>query len=386
MIRAMLRVVLCMMLCNAAVAGTDTKPAEKKVSAAKPARRPSEKNDLIRVRMATTMGDIVLQLDAKKAPIAVENFLRYVDERFYDRTVIHRVIPHFLIQGGGYTTASLLPKSKGLHGPIKNEWNNRLKNTRMTIGAARVPGKPDSATSQFYINVADNPRLDQAQEDGAGYAVFGRVIGSESTVERIRNAELRVHSRYQEPSGRAVTPEKLIVIQSIRRIDAKGKVIEPQSEPPAEPDVRDEVGAGDDEVHKKRGGDPNDKRGVEPVGEDAEAQGDVADEEAVDEDSDAQDTEPVLDMLERIVEDNAKTEEDADAEDDTEDNADAEDDTEDTEDNADTEDDAENSADTEDNADAGNDAGDEDNTEGETDTGGEDDAPPSEQPDENDEN
>lgn len=132
------------------------------------------------VRMSTSMGDIIIELDAQKAPISVVNFTKYVEAGFYNGTVFHRVIPGFMIQGGGFT-ADLAQKPT--NAPIKNEWQNGLKNARGTIAMART-SVADSATSQFFINVADNGMLD-VPRDGAAYAVFGRVLQGMEVADKI---------------------------------------------------------------------------------------------------------------------------------------------------------------------------------------------------------
>ena len=236
--RTVLWILVWMMPHGPAVAGSEVEPAPEQTEPVGPTTQPSEVSGTVLVRVKTSLGDFTLELDADRAPISVANFLRYADEGFYMGTLFHRVIPHFLIQGGGYTT-SLLQKTDGLHDPIENEWDNGLKNVRLTIAAARVPGTPDSATSQFYINLVDNPRLDEAQEDGAGYAVFGRVIEGEDVIEKIRSVELRHNSRYEEPGGRVVTPANPVVITTVRRIDVEQEVEGPPSEPPAERDHRE---------------------------------------------------------------------------------------------------------------------------------------------------
>ncbi len=164
-----------------------------------------------RFKMETSLGDIMLELDAEKAPITVNNFLKYVDDKFYDGTVFHRVIKTFMIQGGGYT-ADLDEKSSELRPPIKNEWKNGLKNTRGTISMARKGGDPDSATAQFFINVVDNGRLDQAQPDGAAYCVFGSVVEGMDTVDKIRDTAVTTSPKY--PGG-AVVPAEPVVIKSV---------------------------------------------------------------------------------------------------------------------------------------------------------------------------
>jgi len=136
------------------------------------------------VAIKTNVGTILLELDAEKAPISTENFLGYVNDDFYEGTIFHRVIDGFMIQGGGLTEDM---KQKTTKSPIKNEWKNGLKNKRGTIAMARTSA-PDSATSQFFINVKDNANLDDAR-GGAAYAVFGKVIGGMDVVDAIRVVE-----------------------------------------------------------------------------------------------------------------------------------------------------------------------------------------------------
>lgn len=166
---------------------------------------------LPRVRMSTTLGDITLELNAEKAPITVQNFLRYAKDGYYAGTIFHRVIPTFMIQGGGYTP-EMDEKREGLRPGIRNEWRNGLKNVRGTIAMARLGGQPDSGTSQFFINVVDNPFLDQPQQDGAAYCVFGKVIEGMDVVDKIKSVELISHPKY--PGG-AVSPKTPVVINSV---------------------------------------------------------------------------------------------------------------------------------------------------------------------------
>jgi len=178
-----------------------------------------------RVLMETSLGSITLELDAAKAPISVENFLAYVRDGFYDGTVFHRVMKTFMIQGGGYD-AELNQKTQGLRAPIKNEWENGLKNVRGTIAMARRGGGPDSpnsATSQFFINVVDNPRLDAPQPDGAAYAVFGRVVEGMDVVDKIREVPVAQHPKV---GMGPVTPVETVLIKSVRLLDASGKPAE----------------------------------------------------------------------------------------------------------------------------------------------------------------
>lgn len=168
------------------------------------------------VKMSTTLGDIVIVLNGEKAPISVENFLRYADEKYYDGTIFHRVMPNFMIQGGGFTPE--IDKKEGAHEPIKNEWQNGLKNDRGTISMARVTA-PDSATNQFFINVVDNATLDVAR-GGAAYAVFGRVGAGMDVVDKIRNTKCGVHAKYG--GGRQpVVPVEAVIIKSVARISGE---------------------------------------------------------------------------------------------------------------------------------------------------------------------
>jgi peptidyl-prolyl cis-trans isomerase A (cyclophilin A) len=135
------------------------------------------------VRLATSQGDIVIQLDAEKAPKSAANFVQYVKDGHYDGTIFHRVIAGFMIQGGGFDADM---KQKPTRPPIALESRNGLSNLRGTLAMARTM-VPDSATSQFFINVVDNARLDAANAaDGNGYAVFGKVIAGLDVVDKIR--------------------------------------------------------------------------------------------------------------------------------------------------------------------------------------------------------
>lgn len=133
------------------------------------------------IKMETNMGTIILELDEDRAPATVANFLRYVQKDFYRQTLIHRVIPNFVIQGGGY---DLNLKEKNTENPIANEAHNGLKNLKYTIAMARTDN-PHSATSQFFINLNDNLPLDAGQHDKYGYAVFGKVIQGFEVVDKI---------------------------------------------------------------------------------------------------------------------------------------------------------------------------------------------------------
>lgn len=165
--------------------------------------------DRVYVKMATTLGDFVLELNREKAPITVENFLTYVDEGFYDGTIFHRVIPTFVIQGGGFDKDM---KQKPTRAGIKNEWQNGLKNTRGTISMARQGNRPDSATSQFFISVKDNAALD-IPRDGAGYAVFGKVVQGMDVVDKIKDVPT------MRKDGHADVPAEPVIVNRVTRLD-----------------------------------------------------------------------------------------------------------------------------------------------------------------------
>jgi peptidyl-prolyl cis-trans isomerase A (cyclophilin A) len=135
-----------------------------------------------RVKLDTSAGDILIELDQAKAPKTVENFLQYVKDKHYDGTVFHRVIDGFMIQGGGFTPEM---QQKPTRAPIALEASNGLKNDRYTIAMART-GNPNSATSQFFINVKNNDSLNAPNPDGYGYTVFGRVVSGIDVVDKIR--------------------------------------------------------------------------------------------------------------------------------------------------------------------------------------------------------
>jgi peptidyl-prolyl cis-trans isomerase A (cyclophilin A) len=164
------------------------------------------------VVLDTTMGPITIELDEEKAPITVKNFLEYVDKKFYDGLTFHRVIPGFMIQGGGMDE-QLNDKSEDKK-TIKNESNNGLPNARGTIAMARK-GHPDSASCQFYINVKDNVGLNGGAEP-RGYTVFGKVIDGMDTVDKIVNTP---RGRKRGPNGTVYddVPEKPVVIKSATR-------------------------------------------------------------------------------------------------------------------------------------------------------------------------
>ncbi len=162
-----------------------------------------------KVRLTTNFGDIVIELDADKAPLTTANFLKYVEQGFYDGTIFHRVIPGFMIQGGGFTADM---KQKKTNPPIKNEANNGLKNKRGTIAMART-NDPDSATAQFFINLVDNGPLDYVAGKNPGYAVFGKVTEGMDTVDKIAAVKTGVSA------GMKDVPLKPVVIESAKLVE-----------------------------------------------------------------------------------------------------------------------------------------------------------------------
>jgi peptidyl-prolyl cis-trans isomerase A (cyclophilin A) len=173
----------------------------KQNSEAKPAVTGNATKGAAKVRISTSKGDIVLELNEEKAPVTCKNFLQYVQDKFYDGTIFHRVIKGFMIQCGGMT-ADMRPKQT--KPPIINEAKNGLKNDRGTTAMART-SNPDSATSQFFINHANNDFLNYGVRD-AGYTVFGKVVEGMDVVDKI--AEVPTH-----PGD---VPTETIVINSIR--------------------------------------------------------------------------------------------------------------------------------------------------------------------------
>ncbi|HEX6928791.1 MAG TPA: peptidylprolyl isomerase [Gammaproteobacteria bacterium] len=158
------------------------------------------------VILDTSQGEIHVELYADKAPITVENFLKYVDDGFYDGTIFHRVIPDFMIQGGGFTADM---SQKPTRDPIKNEADNGLSNEPYTLAMART-SVVASATAQFFINVADNVFLDHGSRD-FGYAVFGKVVKGEDVVDAIAGVATGMQA------GMRDVPKETVTITSARR-------------------------------------------------------------------------------------------------------------------------------------------------------------------------
>ena len=164
-----------------------------------------------RVLIETTMGKITIELDAKNAPNTSANFLAYVDDGYFVDTIFHRVIPNFMIQGGGITAD--MQDKPGWQAPIKNEANNELKNDRGTLAMART-GDPHSATSQFFINHNDNAFLNFSSESpqGWGYAVFGKVTDGMDVVDAMAKVETGNKGGHQD------VPVDIITITGVSRL------------------------------------------------------------------------------------------------------------------------------------------------------------------------
>jgi peptidyl-prolyl cis-trans isomerase B (cyclophilin B) len=161
-----------------------------------------------RVTFSTSKGEIVVELYPDKAPATVKSFLTYVNEKFFDGTIFHRVIPGFMIQGGGFTADM---NQKETHAPVKNEAANGLSNVRGSIAMART-SDPHSATAQFFVNLKDNTFLDRAQsQDGWGYTVFGKVVSGMETVDAIAGVPTGMKA------GMSDVPKQTVTITAARQ-------------------------------------------------------------------------------------------------------------------------------------------------------------------------
>ena len=174
------------------------------------AEKPVQKAEVApKVIMETSLGKIVIELYPKEAPITVDNFLQYVNDKFYDGTIFHRIVPGFVVQGGGFTFDF---KQKATRKPIQNEANNGLKNDVATLSMARTRAT-HSATSQFFINTVNNPALDP-NISSAGYAVFGKVVEGFNIVKKIEKQPRGVHRQHPEAPNYAVIIEKAYVLDA----------------------------------------------------------------------------------------------------------------------------------------------------------------------------
>jgi peptidyl-prolyl cis-trans isomerase B (cyclophilin B) len=162
------------------------------------------------VKLHTNFGEITLELDAEKAPATVANFLEYVESGFYNNTIFHRVIDGFMIQGGGFEPSM---NQKPTNAPIKNEANNGLVNKAYTIAMARTPN-PDSASSQFFINVADNDFLNftSPTAQGWGYCVFGKVTAGTEVIDKIKKVKTGSRNGHQDVPVESVIIERAEVV------------------------------------------------------------------------------------------------------------------------------------------------------------------------------
>ena len=167
----------------------------------------AEKKSVVLVK--TSLGNIKIELMQRETPITVKNFLSYVEAGYYSGTILHRVIPGFMVQGGGFTSDMKVKKTGQ---PIKNEASNGLKNDRGTIAMARTSA-PDSATSQFFINLVNNDNLNRPMPDGHGYAVFGKVIAGMDVVDKIASVSTGVTMGFPN------VPKTPVVIKSITVVE-----------------------------------------------------------------------------------------------------------------------------------------------------------------------
>jgi len=164
-----------------------------------------------KVKLETNMGEMVIELNEEAAPVTVKNFLQYAEEGFYDGTIFHRVIPEFMIQGGGFTAEMA---KKETHAPIVNEAGNGLKNERGTTAMART-SDPDSATAQFFVNHTSNDFLNYVDDNNPGYAVFGKVIEGMETTDKIAAVKT------SKQKGMDDVPVEPVVIKSAKVISDK---------------------------------------------------------------------------------------------------------------------------------------------------------------------
>ncbi len=200
-------------LCLLFIASTGTHAADEadaaqSHAAAAPVLAPAHNS---RVRVSTTAGAFVIELNAERAPLSVANFLKYVDEGQYTGTIFHRVIPSFVIQGGGYDAKYAL---KPVKRKVVNEAGNGLSNTRGSVGLARA-ADPHGADCQFYVNLGDNAALDP-NTSRWGYAVFGQVIEGMDVVDQIGNVATGARGPFKEDA-----PLKPVVIEKIERLPAQ---------------------------------------------------------------------------------------------------------------------------------------------------------------------
>jgi cyclophilin family peptidyl-prolyl cis-trans isomerase len=193
--------------------GADAQKADAQPVETEQAKAPAEEQ-FVYIQMTTSKGEIFIELNETLAPISTKNFVDYTEAGHYDGTIFHRVISNFMIQGGSFKPDMSQKPSKD---PIENEWTNGLSNMRGTLAMARLGGRADSATAQFFINVADNAFLDQPR-DGAGYAVFGKVVKGMDVVDAIKAVKTA------NKGGHGDVPVEPVMIEKVVKLDeAKAK-------------------------------------------------------------------------------------------------------------------------------------------------------------------
>lgn len=190
---------------------SEPETAQETIKEEAPVKAAAAEEKLVYIQMTTSKGEIFLELNDSKAPISVANFIAYAEAGHYNGTIFHRVIETFMIQGGAFESDM---SKKPMFDPIENEWTNGLSNMRGTIAMARLGGQANSATAQFFINVADNAFLDQPR-DGAGYAVFGRVVKGMDVVDEIRVVKTGNNGHMGD------VPVEPIVIETVVQLDAE---------------------------------------------------------------------------------------------------------------------------------------------------------------------
>ncbi|MGE0640758.1 MAG: peptidylprolyl isomerase [Thermoanaerobaculia bacterium] len=198
---------LAMLLMTAALIGSDPAPANATASGSDAA---SAKSTATRVAFETSMGRFVVEVDSAKAPKSAANFVNYAKAGFYDNTIFHRVIPGFMVQGGGFTADM---KQKATEAPIPNEADNGLKNKRGTLAMARTMD-PNSATAQFFVNLVDNAFLDHTGKNprGWGYAVFGHVVEGMEVIDKIAAVKTGNRGQFADVPVETVTITKATIL------------------------------------------------------------------------------------------------------------------------------------------------------------------------------
>lgn len=207
---------------------TEVKKVEATAAQKEKPKATEDKNMHPVLEMKTSLGTMEIELDGEKAPETVKNFLSYVDDKFYDGVIFHRVIQNFMIQGGGFgINADKIPEEKPTKKPIINESKNGLKNVRGTLAMART-SDPNSATAQFFINVTDNSFLDYPNAQGSGYAVFGRVTKGLEILDKIKSTKTGVREMLAKTGGPKTAKQTFedvpmtdVVIQSVRVVSKK---------------------------------------------------------------------------------------------------------------------------------------------------------------------